>query len=137
MQRTVKLAIVLLAILGGVGSALGQQPTEHTKDDIAIIRARVTERKAALVDVREQPEGQAGHLKDAQLLPLSQITAGLEATKLAKDLPKDKPVYLYCASARRCLTAAKILKELGYDARPLKLGFMGRIEAGFPEAQKN
>ena len=38
MQRTVELASVLVAILGGVGSALGQQPTEHTKDDIAIIR---------------------------------------------------------------------------------------------------
>ena len=96
----------------------------------------MTERKAVLVDVREQLEWQAGHLKDAQLLPLSQITAGLDATKLAKDLPKDKPVYLYCASGRRRLTAAKTLKELGYDARPLKLGFKGLIEAGFAEAPK-
>ncbi|MFL5342987.1 MAG: rhodanese-like domain-containing protein [Gemmataceae bacterium] len=135
MRKSLGIAVALLAL--GACTARGQQPIEHTKDDLATVKARVTEGKALLVDVREPQEWKAGHLKDAKSLPLSQIKAGLDAAELAKELPKDKPVYVHCAAGRRCLAAAKTLKELGYDVRPLKPGFSALLEAGFPEAKKD
>jgi rhodanese-related sulfurtransferase len=47
-------------------------------------------------------------------------------------LPKEKVIYCHCRSGGRCLTAAEILKKLGYDVRPLKPGYRDLVEAGFP-----
>lgn len=102
---------------------------EHTQEPIADVKASVVAKKSALVDVREQDEWNAGHLADAQLLPLSQLKTS--ATEAAKPLPKDKPVYLHCRSGKRCVEAAAILKDLGYDARALSQGYEKLLEAGF------
>ena len=34
-----------------------------------------------------------------------------------------KIVYLHCAAGGRCLKAAELLKDAGYDIRPLKPGY--------------
>ena len=81
-------------------------------------------------------EWDAGHLKDAQLLPLSRLTAGVSATDLAKLLPKDKTVYAHCGSGRRVLEAAEILRKDGYPIEPLKTGYAELIKAGFEKATK-
>jgi rhodanese-related sulfurtransferase len=44
-------------------------------------------------------------------------------------------VYLHCASGRRCLAAADLLKTQGYDARPLKDGYEALLKAGFEKAK--
>ena len=49
--------------------------------------------------------------------------------------PKDKPIYLHCASGVRCLQAAEILKKQGYDARPLKDGYKDLVDKGFVKAK--
>ena len=59
-----------------------------------------------------------------------------DAKQLAKVLPKDKVIYAHCRSGGRCLVAADILKQQGYDVRPLKQGFKDLIEAGFPKGAK-
>jgi rhodanese-related sulfurtransferase len=56
------------------------------------------------------------------------------AKEVAKLLPKDKIVYCHCRSGGRVLPATDILKELGYDVRPLKAGYSQLLEAGFPKA---
>lgn len=63
-----------------------------------------------LVDVRTAEEFQAGHLKNAQNIC---VTDDDFKENIAK-LDKDKPVYLYCRSGKRSATAAKILKDLGF-----------------------
>jgi rhodanese-related sulfurtransferase len=112
---------------------------EHTKDSLEVVKERVqTKETAVLLDVREQKEWDAGHLSDAKLFPLSRLRAGKGESDFAKEvaklLPKDKIVYCHCRSGGRVLPATDILKELGYDVRPLKAGYSQLLEAGFPKA---
>lgn len=112
---------------------------EHTKDTLDQVKENVKAKKAVIVDVREQPEWDAGHLEGAVLVPLSKLMKEGDskefAEKLAKELPKDKIVYTHCKSGRRCLAGADLLKKLGYDTRALKEGFDDLVKAGFPKAK--
>jgi phage shock protein E len=127
-----------LLCLAGVVFAIHAQ--EHTKDSIDGVRKAVADKKAILLDVREQHEWDEGHLRDAKLLPLSVLQKGADAKALAKALAKllekDKVIYAHCRSGRRCLEAADILRKLGYDVRALKPGYQQLLDAGFPKADK-
>jgi rhodanese-related sulfurtransferase len=124
------IALTLLA----VGFAMEASAQEHTKDSLDTVKKALADKKAVLIDVREKTEWDQGHLKDASLLPLSR----LKGDALPKDLPmllsKDKIAYLHCASGKRCVAAAEILKKQGYDVRPLKEGYKSLLENGFPKA---
>lgn len=116
-------------------SSTSARAAEHTKDPPETVKKALADKKAILLDVREQFEWDAGHLQDAQLLPLSKLK-GDDLKELIKDLPKDKPIYAHCKAGGRCLAAAEILIKLGYDVRPIKLGYQDLLEAGFPKAKK-
>lgn len=107
---------------------------EHTKDTPDEVMKAVAEKKAVLFDVREEGEWNDGHLKLALALPLSKLKDA-KAGDLPKDIAKGTPIYLHCASGKRCLKAADKLKELGYDARPLKAGYGDLLKAGFEKAK--
>lgn len=109
---------------------------EHTKDALETVKKRVAEKKAVLVDVREQSEWDEGHVRGAIFLPLSKLRSGLDPKELARTLPKDKVIYCHCRSGGRSLRAAEMLKKQGYDVRPLKPGYTDLIDAGFPKAEK-
>lgn len=104
----------------------------HTTDTLDAVKKAVEEQKAVLVDVRETDEWTGGHVKNATLVPLTKLQDGVPADELAKTLPKDKVIYLHCASGGRCLVAAEILRKQGYDVRPLKPGYRDLVKAGFP-----
>lgn len=110
----------------------------HTQDSLDTVKDLLAQEAAVLIDVREQEEWDAGHLAAATLVPLSKLKNGGDAEKLAESLaetlPKDKAIYCHCRSGGRVLTAASILKKLGYDIRPLKAGYQDLIEAGFDPA---
>lgn len=125
-------AAVVLCLVAPVWGIAG----EHTRDSLDTVKARLKDKSAVLVDVREQKEWDEGHIQDARLVPLSELKKGTEAEKIAKDLPKKKIVYCHCAAGARALAAADILKKQGYDVRPLKPGYKDLLEAGFPKAQK-
>ncbi len=61
-----------------------------------------------LVDIREIGEHKRGHIKESYNLPLSQLR------ERYNELPKDKPLYLYCKSGQRSYNAAMALQNLGY-----------------------
>ncbi len=112
--------------------------TDHTTDSLELVQKNLAEKKAVLVDVRELAEWNKGHLKDAQLQPLSVLDKATEdpATreKLLKELPKDRIVYCHCARGARAKTAGDILSKLGYDVRPLAAGFEELRTKGFEAA---
>jgi len=126
MQRLMS-SFLFLALLT-LSAVPGQ--AQHTKDSLEVIQKRIKEKKAILIDVREQREWDAGHLKKAQLVPLSKLQAGVKE----KMLPKDKIIYCHCRSGGRVLIATSILKPLGYDIRPLKQGYRQLLGAGFEKA---
>ena len=121
--------IICAAVLALAGPTWG---AEHTVDSLDTVKKNVAAGKAVLVDVREADEWQEGHLKGAKHVALSDLKKGVPAEELKKKLPAGGIVYLHCASGKRCLAAADILKERGYDVRPLKDGFKSLVKNGFP-----
>jgi ubiquinone/menaquinone biosynthesis C-methylase UbiE/rhodanese-related sulfurtransferase len=111
----------------------------HTTDSIADVKRLLTDGTAALIDVREPGEWDGGHLREASLVPLSEIQAGTKSDKLSKSLaiklPKTKIIYFHCRSGGRVLIATDLLKTYGYDIRPLRSGFSSLVQEGFEEAR--
>jgi phage shock protein E len=128
-----------IGVAAAVALAVSLAPVraaDHTKDTPEEVKKALADGKAVLLDVREKDEWDAGHLKDAKLLPLSTLKGGAKAEDVAKVAPKDKIVYAHCGSGVRCLKAADELKKLGYDVRPLKPGYKDLLKAGFEPAEK-
>lgn len=138
MMNTRSLSRFKVFMLGALalGLAMVASAQEHTKDSLDTIKKALAEKKAVLIDVREKAEWDQGHLKDASLLPLSTLKGDALPKDLQTLLPKDKIAYLHCASGKRCVAAAAILKKQGYDVRPLKEGYKNLLENGFPKAME-
>ena len=85
------------------------------------VRAREAKRLVAegatLVDVRSASEFAGGHLDGARNIPVHEIAAR------ARELPKGKPVVVYCASGMRSAMAASTLRRAGF-ATVVNLGPM-------------
>lgn len=73
---------------------------------------------ALLLDVRSPGEFAGGHLQGAK-----NIAVGELGRRIA-EVPKDKPVVVYCASGMRSASAARMLKRAGIEAHDL--GAMSR-----------
>ena len=114
--------------------AQAQETPTHTKESLAEVKKNVDSGKAVILDVREQSEWDAGHVKGAILMPRSKLTVDSELAGLLKQLPKDKVIYTHCRAGGRALACGEILKKHGYDVRPLKPGYEELIKAGFEKA---
>lgn len=82
------------------------------------------------VDVRSESEYESGHIKEAILIPLSDIDERFN------ELPKNSPIVLYCngSSCNRSGAAANILIENGFE-KVYDMGGTGIfewIEKGYP-----
>lgn len=106
----------------------------HTKDSLDVVKARVSEKKALLVDVRSEDEWKDGHLKSAKHLPITELAKMSEA-EIREKLPKGQIIYTHCAVGARALKAGKMIEKLGYDIRPLKPGYEDLVKAGFEVAK--
>ena len=75
-----------------------------------------------LIDVRSPEEFSEGHVKNALLIPHTQI--------FSAKLPEEKsmPIYLYCKMGPRAEFAAGVLKERGYT-KVTNLGGLDDMEA--------
>ena len=109
---------------------------DHSKDSLDDIKARMKNKTAIMIDVREQAEWDKGHLKEAYLVPLSKIDDGAELKEFVKDLKKETIIYCHCLAGRRSLSAAEKLLKQGYDVRPLKQGYEELLKNGFEKSGK-
>ena len=64
-----------------------------------------------ILDVREQHEYDAEHIKGAELLPVGSISEKTAAEVIPS---KDSVVLVYCRSGNRSKTASSALAKLGY-----------------------
>ena len=62
-----------LGLLAFAGTADEGAESPHTQDSLATVKERLDEDKAVLLDVREKNEWEEGHLRQARLLPLTEI----------------------------------------------------------------
>jgi hydroxyacylglutathione hydrolase len=60
------------------------------------------------VDVRTPPERTAGHIAGSASLPLNRLTERIA------DLPRDRPLLVYCAGGYRSSIAASLLQHEGF-----------------------
>lgn len=75
--------------------------------------------KNALIDVREPREFQAGSIRGAVNIPLSQLGARWT------EIPRDQSVYLFCQSGVRSRQAVRVLSNHGFtDLMHLRGGYM-------------
>src|SRR6476619_7380762 len=81
---------------------------------------------AYVIDVREPVEYVGGHVPGAELVPMAQLPA-----KIA-DLPKDRPVYVICASGNRSLAMTDFLQRAGVQAMSVAGGTQAWAAAGHP-----
>lgn len=66
--------------------------------------------RAVLIDVREESEYAAGHVKGAEHIGKGVIERDIE--KLHPD--QDQPLFLYCGGGFRSALAADALRQMGY-----------------------
>ena len=129
-MRTLSLATCCLLLTCSRGAIAAKQ-IEHTKDTLQVVKTNVSEKKAVLLDVRDDSEWDRGHIEGAIHIPLDQIKRGLKPDAL----PKDKVIYTYCEVGMRLLKAGRILSEKGFQVRPLKPGYQDLLKAGFKKAE--
>ena len=83
--------------------------------------------EAVLFDVREPNEAAAGMLRDAVLVPLSELQQGVKP-----DQDPTKLTYVHCAAGIREHYAAPILEKLGFErVVPLQEGYASLLDYGF------
>ena len=66
--------------------------------------------KITIVDMREQKERQNACFEGSINIPISKFWAGVD------NIPKDKPVYVFCNSGYFSEEMVILLEERGYDA---------------------
>ena len=81
---------------------------------------------AFVVDVREPREYLAGHVPGAKLVPLASVPARVG------ELPKDRPVYVICATGNRSQDATWWMRSAGIDAYSVAGGTSGWARLGRP-----
>lgn len=82
-----------------------------------------------LIDVREPEEYETVHVPGAVLVPLGQVVERVQ------EVPRDRPVYVICASGTRSAKAAQWYRSQGIDARNVAGGTTAWVESGKPVAR--
>ena len=98
----------------------------------AELRGRLRQEQAiVLVDTRERPEFDVGHLGGAILLPPAQLADE------PLELPEDALVVTYCTAGYRSgLAAVELEQRLGRDVYSLTGGIIGWFNSGGPIVDK-
>ncbi|MDW4906730.1 rhodanese-like domain-containing protein [Streptomyces sp. ADMS] len=83
---------------------------------------------AVLLDVREQPEWNAGHAPGALHIPLSKLVSG----SALPDGASGRALVVICRSGHRSQQAAKLLTQRGEQAVDVKGGMNAWAADGYP-----
>lgn len=84
--------------------------------ELAIFKEAIgdNQKKAVILDVRASAEAKTGAIENSVNIPLDELEQRLA------DLPKDKPVYIYCGTGARAEMAYNVLKKAGINGKYLK-----------------
>lgn len=112
MKQIVSLVLSFLLLLTGCGAAGTAGDSGYRQISQEEAKEMMDTGEVLILDVREQGEYDSGHIPDAVLLPVGQITEE-SAAEVIPD--KDTTVLVYCRSGNRSRTAAAALAGLGYS----------------------
>ena len=89
--------------------------------------ARAQRGELALLDVRGRAEHAAGHVPGALHIPLGELEAR------ARELPRDRPLALYCGGGTRSRIGISVLRRAGFgELLDQGGGFPAHADAGLP-----
>jgi rhodanese-related sulfurtransferase len=104
------------------GSPQALPPAISVADALALREAG-----AFILDVRQPEEWAAGHIPDATLIPLGDLSARIA------EVPKDRQVVVVCRSGNRSAQGRDILLGAGYSSVTSMVGGMNDwAAAGYP-----
>jgi len=102
-------AVVLIILL--VSNELSRRLQKFKTLDPAEVARKAGREGVALIDVREDNEWKAGHIKGARHIPVGKLENKLD--EIRGENPDE--VVLYCRSGSRSATAANILVKGGFE----------------------
>ncbi len=135
-----ELLIIGLDNLVGLGApaliaawqAAGEPLTTFARQPAERVYAELQQRDATLVDVRTPSEYASGHLPQSQNIPLGQLAMRLN------EIPRDRPVLVYCQSGGRSPIAASLLTANGWSqVQEMCDGFAGWQAARYPTSAQS
>lgn len=85
--------------------------------DVFTLSEQLGKGELKVVDVRDDSEWEAGHIKNATFLPYRQMVPQGERAGRLDELPfaKDEPIAVVCASGMRSSTAVSVLLQNGFS----------------------
>ena len=97
--------------------------------DAAAFKAKIESGNGIILDVRTPGEVAQGYIADAVIIDIYDQNFITELNKL----PKDKEVYVYCASGMRSVQAAEILLQNGFThVYNMNEGLVDWQRSGYP-----
>ncbi len=122
-MRMVSVLFLLLLCIVGVASA---SPANNITSGEAKIMLN-KDKKVFLLDVRTIEEFRQARLRGATLIPIGEIE------RRYFEVPKDRPVVVYCAVGSRSGVVADFLEKKGYrQVYNMKDGIVGWYRSGYP-----
>ncbi len=128
----------LIAVFAACSSKSGETTLASEAPEAPVIRTiRAADFKAGmesspnhlLLDVRTDAEYQAEHIDTSLLIPVQELEKRLNEIIEWKNLP----VFVYCRTGNRSMTAAKMLSDAGFsEIYNLEGGIGGWTREGFP-----
>jgi hydroxyacylglutathione hydrolase len=97
--------------------------------DIDGLRRALEDGSAQALDVRQDQEWREGHVPGARHVHVPDVRSALGA------LPRDRRLYLYCASGYRAAMAASLLDAAGMAIELVDGGFADWHARGYPVAR--
>jgi rhodanese-related sulfurtransferase len=121
-----------MAAFVGLNDLSGFSPTLTAASFKRILDGPGQDGLPVILDVRTLNEFETSHLKGATHIPLDELRFRLE------EVPRGRPVILYCRSGYRAHLALRILKEKGFaDVRNVTGGFLSIIADGGFEVEES
>lgn len=129
MKQTTNILYWSLMLVMGIYFAYTKGWILANFDSISPSQAKILleeENNITLLDVRTIQEYKEGHLRDATLIPLSELADNLK--KLSNR--KEQKIIVYCRSGNRSISASRILVKNGFTPLNVKQGIIGLMGAG-------
>ncbi len=137
MKRIIYLLVLVLAVQSCSSKTDDKSSTSEATVpqsqienlDAATFKAKVESGNGIILDVRTPGEVAQGYIANAVIIDIYDQNFIAELS----NLPKDKEVYVYCASGVRSVQAAEILQQNGFThIYNLSEGLMDWQRSGYP-----
>lgn len=106
-------------------------PGEIVNIDVATAKGLIDSDSIFLMDVRTLNEYNESHIPGSLLVPVQNLNEPEFLKAIEKDIPKDKPILVYCRSGGRSVVASKILIESGFSVYNMEGGIIAWEKAGY------